>query len=167
MKQKCWYEMSLPRKINYPESLFLTLSRGRNMWRGEQLPCKVWRLRRRNGPNCIWGHPFTSQTVQNHLLECILVHFSSLLPLSPGSLSPSRPTKRKKGLERVWWDAEEEGMDEWESPPASGLLQRDPRTSTNRKFLRSLIVMTALPPARLPSLFSVMAPYGGRFVLWI
>lgn len=54
-----------------------------------------------------------------------------------------------------------------ESPPASGLLQRDPRTSTNRKFLRSLIVMTALPPARLPSLFSVMAPYGGRFVLWI
>lgn len=49
----------------------------------------------------------------------------------------------------------------------SGLLQRDPRTSPNGKFLRSVTVMTALLPARLPSLFSVMAPYGGRFVLLI
>ena len=40
MKQKCWYEMSLPREINYTKSLFLTLSIRRNMFRVAQLPCK-------------------------------------------------------------------------------------------------------------------------------
>lgn len=57
-------------------------------------------------------------------------------------------------------------MDERESPRASSLLQRGPRTSQNGKFLSSLIVMIALLPAGLPSLFSVMAPYGVRFILF-
>lgn len=40
MKQKCWYEMSLPREINHQKSLFLTLSVVRNMFRVAQLSCK-------------------------------------------------------------------------------------------------------------------------------
>lgn len=53
MKPKYWYEMSLPREINYTKSLFLTLSMGRNMLRVAQLHVNVLRLRCRNWPKCI------------------------------------------------------------------------------------------------------------------
>lgn len=91
MKPKCWYEMSLPREINYTQSLFLTLSMGRNMLRVAQLHVNVLRPRCRNWPIvhktvC----PFTNQTIWTYLPKCILVSFSIFTTPTPLALTPKK-----------------------------------------------------------------------------